>query len=232
MLEQVDQAVWVAEGRIVSFYGFPYPTRSVIARLEKGDLWIWSPVELTADLRDEVDRLGPVRHLVSPNKLHHLHLREWLAAYPEAWLWGPRSTIGKCSDLSFREALTDDPPREWLPDMDLAWFRGSFTMDEIVFFHRPSATAIVADLIQSFSDRFLKEHWGFWGFLAHLDGLAQDRPGAPREWRLTFMNRAPARRARDKALSWNCRRVILAHGEWPRENGNDFLAQSLRWLGD
>src|SRR4051812_19272404 len=89
MLEQVHEALWVAEGDIVSFFGLSYPTRSVIARFENGDLWLWSPVKLTADLRAQVDRLGPVRHLVSPNKLHHLYLQEWKAAYPEALLWGP-----------------------------------------------------------------------------------------------------------------------------------------------
>ena len=92
MIEQVHDALWVAEGEIVSFFGFPYPTRSVIARLKNGDLWVWSPVKLTAALRTEVDRRGPVRHLVSPNKLHHLHLQEWKAAYPEAQLWGPQAT--------------------------------------------------------------------------------------------------------------------------------------------
>ena len=231
MLEQVDEALWVGDGENVSFYGIPYPTRSVVARLENGDLWVWSPIKLTANLRAEVDRLGPVRHLVSPNKLHHLYLPEWKTAYPEAALWGPQSTIKKRPDLAFRAALTDSPPHEWLPDIDQAWFRGSFAMDEIVFLHRPSATAIVADLIQTFSDRFLREQWGRWRFLARLDGLTQDQACAPREWRLSFLNRAPARRARDKVLSWNCQRVIVAHGEWPRANGNAVLARSFRWLG-
>ena len=231
MLEHVHEALWVAEGENVSFFGLPYPTRCVIARLENGDLWVWSPVKLTADLRTEVARLGPVRHLVSPNKLHHLYLQEWKAAYPEASLWGPQSTIRKRIDLHFREALKDSPPSEWLPDIDQAWFRGSFAMDEIVFLHRPSATAIVADLIQTFSDRFLREHWGSWRFLARLDGLTQDQACAPLEWRLSFINRPPARRARDKVLSWNCQRVIVAHGEWPRANGNALLAKSFRWLG-
>jgi Domain of unknown function (DUF4336) len=194
MLEQVHEALWVAEGGIVSFFGIPYPTRSVISRLENGDLWVWSPVKPTADLRTEVDRLGPVRHLVSPNKLHHLHLQEWKAAYPEATLWGPQATIKKRSGLSFREALKDSPPLEWLPDIDQAWFRGSFAMDEIVFLHRPSATAIIADLIQTFSDHFLREHWGLWRFLARLNGLTQDQACAPLEWRLSFINRAPGAR--------------------------------------
>lgn len=231
MLEQVHESLWVVEGAIVSFFGVAYPTRSVIARFENGDLWVWSPVKLSADLRSELDRLGSVRHLVSPNKLHHLYLREWKVAYPEASLWGPQSAIEKRSDLCFREALEDSPPPAWRPDIDQAWFRGSFAMDEIVFLHRPSATVIVADLIQTFSDHFLREHWGMWRFLARLDGLTQDQACAPREWRLSFINRAPARRARDKALSWNCQRVIVAHGEWPRANGNAFLAKSFRWLG-
>ena len=232
MLEQIHDALWVSEGKIVSFFGIAYPTCSVIARLENGELWVWSPVKLTAELRTEVDRLGLVRHLVSPNKLHHLYLSEWKAAYPEAQLWGPQSTIKKCADLKFTEALKDSPPSEWFADIDQAWFRGSFAMDEIVFLHRPSGTAIVADLIQTFSDHFLREHWGWWRFLARLDGLTQDQACAPLEWRLSFLNRALARQARDKVLGWNCRCVIVAHGEWPRANGNAFLAKSFRWLGD
>lgn len=231
MLQQVHETLWIAEGERVRFFGIPYPTRAVIARLDNGDLWVWSPVKLTAELRSEVDRLGPVRHLVSPNKLHHLYLQEWQAAYPGARLWGPQSTIKKCPDLAFRAALEDSPPPEWLPDIDQAWFRGSFAMDEIVFLHRPSATAIVADLIQTFSDAFLREHWGRWRFLARLDGLTKEQACAPLEWRLSFINRAPARRARDKVRSWNCRRVVVAHGDLPRENGNAVLARSFRWLG-
>ena len=231
MLEQADKALWVAEGEIVKFFGAPYPTRSAIVRFENGDLWVWSPIKLTADLRDAVDRLGRVRYLVSPNKLHHLYLPEWKTAYPEAQLWGPQSTIKKCPDLQFRGALEDDPPPEWRPDIDQAWFRGSFAMDEIVFFHRPSATTIVADLIQTFSETFLRKHWGWFGFLARLDGLTVDQACAPREWRLSFTNRAPARRARDKVLSWKSRNLIVAHGERPGAIDERYLARSFRWLG-
>jgi hypothetical protein len=231
MLQQIHDSLWIAEGENVSFFGLPYPTRSVIASLMNGDLWVWSPVKLTPALRSEVDRLGPVRHLVSPNKLHHLYLQDWKKAYPESQLWGPESTIKKRPDIEFQKALQGSSPLGWFDEIDQAWFRGSFAMDEIVFLHRPSGIAIVADLIQTFSDHFLREHWGWWRFLARLDGLTQEQACAPLEWRLSFINRAPARHARDKVLSWACRSVIVAHGEWPRENGNALLAKSLRWLG-
>jgi hypothetical protein len=231
VFEQVDEGLWVVEGKTVSFYGFPYPTRAAIARLSNGDLWVWSPIELTPNLRQRVDAIGPVGHLVSPNKLHHLYLQDWKAAFPDARLWGPQSTVRKRPDLDFHGVLGDRPPVEWLPDIDQAWFRGSFAMDEIVFCHRPSATAIVADLIQIFSAEFLRKQWGWWSFLARLSGLTENRASAPLDLRLSFIDRAPAREARDKVLRWNCQRIIVAHGEWVRSNGNARLAESFSWLG-
>jgi Domain of unknown function (DUF4336) len=232
VLEMIDEGIWLAEGGIVSLYGFPYPTRSVIARLDTGGLWVWSPIRLTADLRAEVEPLGPVAHLVSPNKIHHLFLREWSAAYPAARLWGPRSTIAKRRDLVFREPLEEVPPAEWQPVIDQAWFRGSPAMDEIVFLHRRSRMAIAADPIECFSQSFQREHWRWWQRpMARLDGITAKRPRAPLEWRLSFIDRRPARAGRDKALGWGCESVIMAHGEWQRSNGAGFIANALAWLG-
>mgnify|MGYP001340098792 CR=1 FL=1 len=39
-LEQIDENIWLAEGEIVSFHGFPYPTRAIIIRLPDGALWV------------------------------------------------------------------------------------------------------------------------------------------------------------------------------------------------
>ncbi len=230
-LEQVDNALWLVEGEVVSFYGFPYPTRAAIARLADGPLWVWSPVRLDAALRREVDELGRVAHLVSPNKLHHLYLAEWKSAYPGAKLWGPESTIRRRPVLAFAEPLKDTSPADWGPDFDQAWFHGSPYLDEIVFFHRPSGAALVADLIQAFDDQFLHENWSWWQRpLARLGGIAAANPGAPRDWRLSFTDRKVARTARDKALSWNCERVVIAHGEWRRSGGQEFLRRAFAWL--
>lgn len=232
VLEAIGEGIWLTEGEIVSFHGFPFPTRSVIVRFDDGALWVWSPVKLTEALRRDVDGLGRVAHLVSPNKLHHLYLGEWKAAFPAAKLWGPASSIAKRRDLSFEPSLKDNPPSAWQGCLDQAWFRGSPVMDEIVFFHHASRTAILADLIESFTDQFLREHWTWWQRpLARLDGITLASSRAPLEWRLSFIDRAPARAARDKMLSWNCHRVVMAHGEWQRTNGHAFLRRSFEWVG-
>lgn len=105
-------------------------------------------------------------------------------------------------------------------------------MDEVVFLHRPSRTAIVADLIQAFEDSFLRRQWSWWRRpMARLGGISAENPGTPSDWRRSFLDRAPARSARAKALSWNCERVVLAHGRWARSNGQAFLRRALAWLG-
>ena len=176
-LERIDEALWLAEGETVSFYGFAYPTRSVILRLAKDRLWVWSPVRLSDELRGDIDRLGRVAHLVSPNKLHHLHLSQWKSEYPAAKLWGPQSTVARYRELEFAGVLGEASPSEWGGDIDQVWFRGSFAMDEVVFFHRPSRTVIVADLIKSFDNTFLAHNWPWWArALVSLDGSLQPIP--------------------------------------------------------
>ena len=231
MLEPVDTDIWLTEGPVVDFYGFPYPTRSVIVRLPDGALWVWSPVHLTDTLRAEVDGLGPVAHLVSPNKIHHLYLTEWHAAYPDAKLWGPASTIRKRSDLPFQMALTDTPPEDWQGAFEQAWFRGSFFMDEIAFVHRASGTAIFADLSENFSEDFLKHHWKAWQrAIAYYWGIVTGKGYAPLEWRLSWFSRMPARTALGRIVSAHPTRVIMAHGEWVKSGGEAYLRQAFAWL--
>ena len=230
-LETIGEFIWLAEGKTVNFYGFPYPTRTVIVKLDCGKLWVWSPIALTPALHAEIDTLGTVAHLVSPNKLHHLYLKDWKTAYPEAALRGPASTIQKRKDLQFQPALQNDAPAEWGGSIDLAWFHGSPFMDEIVFFHTPSSTAILADLSENFSARFLHSHWRWWQRpLARLDGITEGQGFAPLEWRLSFLDRRPARAALCKMLGWQARRVVMAHGVWQRENGSAYLERVFRWL--
>ncbi len=231
-LETIDEQLWLADGEIVDFHGFAYPTRCVIVRLSDDRLWVWSPIELADELRADVDALGQVAHLVSPNKLHHLHLAEWKAAYPAAKLWGPPSTIKKFPAMAFAGALGDAAPPDWSSDIDQVWFRGSFAMDEVVFFHRRSRTAIFGDLIQAFDADFLRRRWSWWRRpLARLGGISAANPGTPSDWRSSFHNRRAARAERAKVLSWPCERVIIAHGEWPREGGRDFIRRALSWMG-
>jgi hypothetical protein len=194
MLEQLAPDLWAADGGIVSFFGFDYPTRMVVVRLEDGGLWLWSPIELGPEIEGEVRALGPVRHLVSPNKLHHLFLAAWRARFPDAKLWGTASTIARFKALDFSGTLAERPPPDWAGQIDQFYFPNSPFLDELIFFHRESRTAIIADLSQPFSEAYLTRHWPWWlRSIARLAGLVEGQGYPPPEIRFSFRHRAAAR---------------------------------------
>jgi Domain of unknown function (DUF4336) len=226
-LQEFGPEIWVADGPVVSFYGFPYPTRMAVIRLSAGELFVWSPVAPSAALRRDIDALGPVRHLVSPNRLHHLYLGAWQAAYPQARLYASPGLRRKRRDLAFEAELGELPPAEWAADIDQVVMRGSFAMTEVVFFHRASGTALFADLIENFPRDWFK---GWRGFASRLDGIVAPDPGAPREWRASFLDRRAARNALGRILAWPIARVLIAHGEPATANGAGFVRRAFRWL--
>jgi hypothetical protein len=227
-LREFGPSIWIGEGPIVPFYfGFHYPTRMAVIRLSDGGLFIWSPVALSPALRRDVDALGPVRHLVAPNPLHHLFLAEWKSAYPEARLHAAPGLRGRRKDLAFDSDLGDAPDPAWAADLDQAPVRGSFMMTEVVFFHRLSRTAIFADLIENLPRDWFK---GWRGGLARLDGIVAPHPGAPREWRASFVRRRAARASLEHILGWPIERVLIAHGEPASANGATFVREAFSWL--
>jgi len=123
-LREFGPDIWIAEGPVVSFLGFAYSTRAAVIRLSNGGLFVWSPIALTDALERDVDAIGPVRCLVSPNRLHHLFLEQWKFAYPEARLYASPGLRRKRRDLSFDGELGDAPEPEWATDIDQVPVRG------------------------------------------------------------------------------------------------------------
>ena len=219
--------IWIAEGSVVSFFGFPYPTRMAVIRLSGGTLFVWSPIALDDELRGEVDALGEVAHLVSPNKIHHLFLGDWKKVYPGARLYASPGLAPRRRDLHFDAVLGDMAEPEWAADIEQVCFGGSFAMTEIVFLHRASRTAIFADLIENFRPGSFA---GWKGVLARLDGIVSPDYGAPREWRASFWRRRPARGALERILAFAPEKVVIAHGELAHADGMAFIRKAFCWL--
>lgn len=227
MLKNIGTDLYVAEGPVVSFFGFPYPTRMAVAKLSDGTLWVWSPVGLTDELAAAVDFMGPVAHIVSPNKIHHLFLGEWAERWPEAKLYASPGLAKRKPDVRFDAELGDEPDAAWAGDIDQVIFRGSFVMEEVVFFHRASRTAIVCDLIQRHDEDAMQ---GWKGALMRLDSLVGPDGSTPREWRASFTRRGPARAARETLLGWEPERLLIAHGECAEAGATEIIRAALSWI--
>lgn len=227
MLAKYGTSLYLADGPIVSFLSFPYPTRMVLARLTDGSVWVWSPIALTPELERAVDAIGPVRNIVSPNKLHHLFLVEWAARWPDARLHAPPGLARRMPQLHFDAELTDVADPAWAGEIGQTVFGGSIAMDEVVFFHRPSRTVIVGDLVQRHDPDRMK---GLKGWLMRLDGLVGERGSTPREWRASFLRRRALREARERVLAWNPERLVIAHGACAPRDAASILARALAWI--
>lgn len=227
MINEFGPSLYTVDGPIVSFYGFPYPTRMAVARLSDGSAWVWSPVALTDEIVDFMTSFDSVRYIVSPNKIHHLFLSQWHDQWPDALVYAPPGLAQRKPDLRFDAELGDEPDPAWADDIDQVIFHGSLAMEEVVFFHRASRTAIVCDLIQRHPE---EEMTGWKGLLMRADALVGENGSTPREWRASFLRRSKARAAREELLSWKPERLLIAHGECAQTGATEIIAKALAWI--
>ena len=227
ILEPFGESLWLLEGDPLRFYGIPFTTRSVVIRLEGQGLFLWSPVAPSQERFDAVAALGRVEHIVAPNTLHHLYLPPWIARFAGAKVWGAPRLAAKRSDIAFDGALSDVPSPMWAADLDQVDFKGSRALGEIVFFHRPSKTTIITDIVQNHDPA--NDNW-FWRGVKRATGILAPNGSAPRDYRLTVTDRSAARAAAEQILDWPTERVVLAHGLNITDDAHAFLARAFAWL--
>ncbi|MCX7513323.1 DUF4336 domain-containing protein [Frateuria hangzhouensis] len=236
-LKPVAPELWIADGPIVRMaapFGtsVPFPTRMTVVRLPDGGLWCHSPIAPDAGLFEAIDRLGPVRHLVSPNKLHYAHIASWKQRYPEAIAWASPGVRERAASqriaVRFDAELEDAVPPAWAGTLEQLRFKGSRAIEEVVFLHRPSGTLLLADLIENFEAGRLDTPMRW---IARLGGVLAPDGKMPLDMRLTFLgHKHTARACLERMLAWHPQRIILAHGRCFMENGEAELRRAFAWL--
>jgi len=228
MLNEVSENIWTIDGDAVPFLGFPYTTRMTIVRLSDNELWIHSPLKISDALVEEVLKLGEIKYLVSPNKLHHLFLADWMEKFPDAISYASPGLAKKRSDLSFSKELDLLPESEWSKDIDQTIFKGSFAMEEVVFFHRSSKTLILADLIENFN----LSSFNWWQrIVAGFIGILSPDGKAPMDWRLTYLfGKKDARKSLSIITAWAPENIVISHGECIMGDGVEFIKKSFSWV--
>lgn len=234
-LKAVTDDVWIVDGPLIEFgpplLKVPFPTRMTIVRIGR-DLFVHSPTPLTKELKAEIAAIGEPAWIIGPNRLHYWWLPEWCATYPGAVAYlAPRiaEQAGRRLDRIQDTCRTLDGRSgyPWDGVIDTLSVHGSY-MSEIVFFHRPSRTLVLTDMIENFEPQKL-------GLLARaltwLAGAQHPDGRMPRDMRLTYRARAAELRAAvDTMIGWDPARIILAHGKWYERDGADELRRAFRWL--
>jgi hypothetical protein len=137
----------------------------------------------------------------------------------------PRGLAAKRPDLRIDAALEDGLPSELAATVRALKIDGAPTVDEFVFFHQPSRTLVVTDLVFHLTaPRGFVAHVVLWLVGCH-GKLAQSRA-----WRLFVKDRAGAARSARALLAWSFDTAVVAHGEILEVDAHDRLARALAWM--
>ncbi len=227
-LSEFGENIWTAEGPPVSFYGMPYPVRMTVIKLKNGDLFIHSPIAPDEELIKQVQALGRVKFLVSPNKIHHLYIGDWQKLFGQAKMYASPGLRKKRADLEFDADLQDKPELGWAQEIDQLIFDGSRVLREVVFFHHQSKTLILTDLIENFDP----DWFGGWkNIMARLAGIVAPDGRAPIDYRLSFFgHKRQARKSVERMKLWQPENIIIAHGACYKDNGMAEMTRAFRWV--
>jgi hypothetical protein len=231
-LKPVTQNVWVVDSGPIHIMGMGLPIRMTVVRLGSGDIWLHSPTRFDAALYREIEKLGPVRHLVAPNIAHWSFLKEWQQHCPDPETWAApelrsRAQVKK-SGVRLDRDLHEDAPEVWAEDIQQTVIPGGGGFREVAFFHKPSRTLVLTDLVVNLEASKLPLTSRTF---AKLTGTLAPNGKAPAYLRLIIrMRRKDAAAAASRLVAWNPERVIFTHGRWFDRDGATGLRRSLAWL--
>lgn len=234
VLKEVAENIWLVDGPEIGFgiFGlkFPFPTRMTLVRLNDGGLFVHSPIAPDTAMMAAIDRLGPVRHLIASNSLHYWWVADWKDRYPAARVHAVPGLARRARRaIPIDAELGNQPDPDWEDEVDQVLFSGD-GFHEADFFHRPSRTVILTDLIENFEPARVKSPLLRW--LVRSAHAADPHGSAPYDMRLAFLrHRDGLRKGLQRMLAWNALRVILAHGRWYESNGAAELARAFAWTG-
>jgi hypothetical protein len=219
------EGIWLAAAP-VSFLGMRLTATMTVVRLPDGGLLLHSPVSMTPARREQVEALGPVRHLCVPNLFHHGWVAEWAAACPAARLHAPPGLARKRPDLRIDRTHGEAPEPAFAGTIDELPIAG-FRVRETALLVRPARTAIVADLVHNVG----RPAHAWTAAYTRLMGF-YDRVALSRMIRWTGLSdKAAARRALDHLLAQDFDRLVVGHGAPLSSGAKPALAAAYAWLG-
>jgi hypothetical protein len=229
--KKVAEDVWIVDSGPIRPLGMRLPIRMTVIRLADGGLLLHSPTEFHAGLKDELEAIGPISHLVAPNSAHWTYLKAWQEHVPEAITWAAPGLRGRRqvrrSGVRLDRVITPDAtgwPQEIVPVI----VPGAGGFAEVALFHTPSRTLVLVDLVQNLEAGKLPSSLRL---PARLAGVTAPDGKAPVYLRAIVKAKgaeakAPARRL----VSFEPERVIFSHGAWFEHDGAARLRRSLAWL--
>ena len=211
MTELVPTKIWLCEYP-VRYAGLDFSSRMTVIRLSDGTVMLHSPCDIDEAMKQRIESIGPVGHIVAPGSYHYFHVASAQEAFPEAQTYICPGIERKRPDLDFDWFLGDRAPEAWDGDIDQVLVRGTRYIWEVAFFHKPSRTLVLVDLVENIGDQTAGVGWGlklWWKVVFRMWNHPKPAP----EYQLGWKDKNAAGRSLERILRWDFERVILAHGD-------------------
>ena len=198
--------------------------RSVSAmRLESGDLVIHSTAPFSEEDAASIRSLGTPRWITDPMVDHDTFAREGCEALPEAHYLAPEGM----NDFGKPVYPLMPPPEAWNGEIEVLPIEGAPGFNEHAFFHCPSRTLIVCDLLMHFTDRrALHER-----VLLRLALGKHRAPGTSRRLKLAIRDAEAFRESIARLMEWDFTQVIVGHGKPLREKARERTREAFEQAG-
>jgi hypothetical protein len=218
----VPDVLWHAQ-QPLKFGPIAISTRMTVVRLRDGSLWIHSPISPSRELVESFRGIGDVRHVLAPNRSHHLFFLDFLNAFPQADGYVAAGLVTKRPDLARFARITNDHP--WDAELQAFRIEGLPVLDETVWFHRGTGTLIITDLLFCFGE----SSGGLAALVSRALGV-RGTLGMSRTMKWAVRNQRDLARSVEPLLSLPVERVIVAHDQIIAEQPQARLAQAFAWL--
>lgn len=223
-MEQIGENIWAREGSM-RIMGTNLRLRTTVIKLQSGQLWVYSPTELTNDFRQDLSELGDVAFIIGPANGHNLWLDQWQHAYPNAKLY-VSAGIPKKVRLRQYTLLDNSPYSPWPDDLQRQFIAGAPFFSETVFLHRPSRSLLVCDLVQNHCDeqstsfaRFIQR------FILQPIGFKDICLAPPLRRGFAIKDKTQLISALKTIQSWDFDRIIVTHGDIIEDNAGETFDQ-------
>ena len=227
LTEYIKDQIWLLEYP-VRFGGMDLFGRTTIIRLENGDLIIHDPCKINDSVKRKIDEIGVVKYIIAPGYYHHLFVTDFQHYYPDAETFLCPGLEKKRPDITFEWILGNRPDHRWDDAIEQVVVQGTKYIWEVAFFHKPSRTLILVDLLENIGDNYRHKASRLLRFWWKVIFRMWNNPKAAPEYQMGWGNKKIVKIALDRILGWDAERVILSHGENMEENVNKTLCTAWK----
>jgi hypothetical protein len=231
-LKPVTNGVWIVDSGPMTAMGFIHlPIRMTVLRLDDGSLVLHSPTRFTATLKQELEQVGPIAHLVAPNSAHWMFVKQWQDRCPAVRTWGApgldRRRQVRRMGVRIDQEMQEGPLAHWPDEIDRVLIEGA-GFAEVALFFKQAKLVVLTDLVVNLEASKLPLALRP---AARLVGVLAPDGKAPLYLRaLIKLKRAQSHQAAKRLIAYKPELAIFTHGRWFDSGAEEKLRKSLAWL--